>query len=63
MEHVLSLSYGKDSMAMVLLLIEMGRPIDEVIFFNTGTAFATGNDIHGSPYENLVILIEIVEFF
>ena len=23
----------------------------------TGTAFATGNDIHGSPYENLVILI------
>ena len=23
----------------------------------TGTAFATRNDIHGSPYENLVILI------
>lgn len=39
MRYIASCSFGKDSLAMVLLLIEMGRPIDEVIFFNTGMEF------------------------
>ena len=39
MKYVASCSFGKDSLAMVLRLIEEGRPIDEVIFFDTGMEF------------------------
>lgn len=37
--HVVSLSGGKDSTAMLLMLIERGMPFDEVVFFDTGWEF------------------------
>ena len=37
--HAISLSGGKDSTAMVLLMIERGMPIDCVIFADTGMEF------------------------
>ena len=37
--YVVSLSGGKDSTAMVLRLIEENRPIDEIIFCDTGLEF------------------------
>lgn len=39
MRYIASCSFGKDSLAMVLLLIEKGYPLDEVIFYNTGMEF------------------------
>jgi len=37
--HIASFSGGKDSTAMVLRLIEEGRPLDEIVFFDTGWEF------------------------
>lgn len=37
--HVCSCSFGKDSLAMLLRLIELGRQIDLVVFFDTGMEF------------------------
>lgn len=37
--HAVSLSGGKDSTAMLLLMIERGMPIDAVIFADTGMEF------------------------
>lgn len=31
--HIASVSWGKDSLAMLLLLIEKGWPLDEVVFY------------------------------
>lgn len=39
MKHIASCSFGKDSLAMVLLLIEKGFPLDEVVFYDTGMEF------------------------
>lgn len=39
MRHIASLSGGKDSVAMVLNLIERGYPLDEVVFFDNGMEF------------------------
>jgi len=39
MSHVVSLSGGKDSTAMLLMLIERRIPFDEVVFFDTGWEF------------------------
>ena len=39
LRHVASFSGGKDSTAMVLRLIEEGRPLDEIVFFDTGWEF------------------------
>lgn len=39
MKYVASTSLGKDSLAMILLLIEKHYPIDEVIFFDTEMEF------------------------
>lgn len=38
-KHIYSVSFGKDSVAMLLLGIDKGLPIDEVVFFNTGVEF------------------------
>lgn len=35
-KHIYSVSFGKDSVAMLLLGIDKGLPIDEVVFFNIG---------------------------
>lgn len=34
-----SVSFGKDSVAMLLMLIEKKYPLDEVVFFNHGVEF------------------------
>ena len=39
MRYIASVSFGKDSLAMLLRLIETGKPLDEVIFYNTGMEF------------------------
>ena len=39
MKYVASFSGGKDSTAMVLRLIDEGRPLDEIVFFDTGWEF------------------------
>lgn len=38
-KNVASCSFGKDSLAMVLLLMEKEYPLDEVIFYDTGMEF------------------------
>lgn len=38
-KYIASCSFGKDSLAMVLILIEKGYPLDEVIFYDTGMEF------------------------
>lgn len=37
--RIASVSWGKDSLAMLLKLIENGSPLDEVVFFDTGMEF------------------------
>lgn len=39
MYYTASCSFGKDSLAMVLRLIEENRPLDDVIFYDTGMEF------------------------
>lgn len=39
MKYVASVSFGKDSLAMLLRLLEENKPIDEVIFYDTGMEF------------------------
>lgn len=39
MKYIASCSFGKDSLAMVLRLLEENKPLDEVIFFDTGMEF------------------------
>ena len=39
MRYVASVSFGKDSLAMLLLVLEKGLPLDEVVFYDTGMEF------------------------
>lgn len=39
MKHIVSFSGGKDSTAMLLMMIEKDMPIDEIIFCDTGMEF------------------------
>ena len=39
MEHIISFSGGKDSTAMLLMMLERKMPIDEIIFCDTGKEF------------------------
>lgn len=39
MKHIASVSFGKDSLAMLLKLIFDGCPLDEVVFYDTGKEF------------------------
>lgn len=39
MKYIASVSFGKDSLAMLLMLIEKNMQIDEVIFYDTGMEF------------------------
>ena len=39
MQYIASCSFGKDSLAMVLLLIAKNEPLDEVVFYDTGMEF------------------------
>lgn len=38
-KYVASVSFGKDSLAMLLKLMEENKPIDKVVFYNTGMEF------------------------
>lgn len=38
-KHIASVSFGKDSLAMLHGLIERGMPLDEVVFYDTGMEF------------------------
>lgn len=37
--YIASVSWGKDSLAMLLRLIEENKPLDEVVFYDTGMEF------------------------
>lgn len=39
MKHIASVSWGKDSLAMLFILIEKNYPLDEVVFYDTGMEF------------------------
>ena len=45
MKYIASVSFGKDSLAMLLLLIAKKYPLDEVVFFDTGKEFEAIYDI------------------
>ena len=38
-KYFASVSFGKDSLAMLLMIIEKGLPLDEVVFYDTGMEF------------------------
>lgn len=38
-KYIASVSFGKDSLAMLFLILERGLPLDEVIFYDTGMEF------------------------
>ena len=39
MRYIASVSFGKDSLAMLLRLLEEKKPLDEVVFYDTGMEF------------------------
>lgn len=39
MKYVANCSFGKDSLAMLLKLIEDNKPLDDVLFFDTGMEY------------------------
>lgn len=39
MKHIVSCSFGKDSLAMLLNMMELNMQIDEVVYFNIGVEF------------------------
>ena len=45
MRSVASVSFGNDSLAMLLLLLERDTRLDEVIFYNSGMEFQAIYDI------------------
>ena len=38
-KYIASVSFGKDSLAMLLLILEKNLPLDEVVFYDTGMEF------------------------
>jgi len=39
MKYIASISFGKDSLAMLLRLLEENLPLDMAVFYNTGMEF------------------------
>ena len=52
-KYIASVSFGKDSLAMLLLILEKHLPLDEVIFYDTGMEF---NAIYNIRNKMLLIL-------
>ncbi len=44
-KRIASVSFGKDSLAMLLRLLEEEWPLDEVVFYDTGMEFRAIYDI------------------
>lgn len=40
MNYIASVSFGKDSLAMLYKILELNDPVDEVVFFDTGMEFS-----------------------
>ena len=63
-KHIASVSFGKDSLAMLLLILETRQPLDEVVFFDTGMEFQAIYDIRDKVKpileKNGVIYTELV---
>lgn len=63
MKHIASVSWGKDSLAMLLKLLARKEPLDEVVFYDTGMEFSAIYDVrdqtlpllerHGIEYTEL----------
>jgi 3'-phosphoadenosine 5'-phosphosulfate sulfotransferase (PAPS reductase)/FAD synthetase len=47
-KYIASVSFGKDSLAMLLKLIEKKYPLDEVVFYDTGKEFQAIYDVRDS---------------
>ena len=60
MKFIASVSFGKDSLAMLLRLLEEKWPLDAVIFYNTGMEFNSIYRIKDRAKE--LLLKEGVEF-
>lgn len=64
MKHMIQFSGGKDSTAMLDLMINKGMPIDEVVFFDTGwefdSVYANVND-HGNLLKRLGIKFTVLK--
>ena len=71
MKYIASVSFGKDSLAMLLLLIEKKCPLDEVVFYDTGMEFQAiynirdkilpilkENNIQVNVYSNFLTLLD-----
>ena len=54
--HIASVSWGKDTLAMLHMLIDCDMPLDEVVFFDTGMEFEA---IYAERDRMLPILREI----
>lgn len=61
-KYIASVSFGKDSLAMILMLIERKYPLDYVVFYDTGVEFDSIYSIRDRVRENLGGLgIEYIE--
>lgn len=52
-KHIASVSFGKDSLAMLLRLLEENKPLDEVVFYDTGMEFNAIYNIRDKVIEML----------
>lgn len=55
MKYIASVSFGKDSLAMLLKLIEENKPLDEVVFYDTGMEFECIYNLRNKVLELLEI--------
>ncbi len=56
MNYIASVSFGKDSLAMLLNLIDKGYKLDEVVFYDTGMEFQAIYDIR----DEVKIILETI---
>lgn len=56
MKYVASVSFGKDSLAMLLMLIEKKYPLDYVVFYDTGMEFDSIYNIRDKVKQKLADL-------
>ena len=53
MKYIASCSFGKDSLAMLLRLLQENKPLDEVVFYDTGMEFEAIYNIRDKVYKLL----------